>query len=155
MSDDVLSVIPTDPWWQPEASQAERARGLVTTLVPWNPDSIEPEVSLTWHESVALVDCGANLERITCPRCENEVDTDWWRALLDDRYEDGFNDLSAVLPCCGRQSSLADLHYDWPCGFARFEIEIWNPGRSWLTEGELAAIAAEIGHPVRQVMAHI
>lgn len=32
MSDDVLSVVPTDPYWQPEPSAADRAGTLVTAL---------------------------------------------------------------------------------------------------------------------------
>jgi len=50
---------------------------------------------------------------------------------------------------------LTDLDYDWPCAFARFEIEIWNPGRDPFTDGELESIAQAIGHPVRQILAHI
>ncbi len=153
MSDNVLSVIPTDPRWQPEPALAERARVIVEELLP-EPGGIS-EVKLTWHEHVAVVDCGANLQRITCPRCAAEIGTSWWGDLLEDRYETGFDDLTADLPCCGRTASLTDLVYDWPCGFARFEVEIWNPDRDWFSGDELAAIAEALGHPVRQIMAHI
>jgi hypothetical protein len=155
MSDNVLSVIPADPRWQPEPSRAEQARDLIETLLPVDPDAVDPEIRISWHQAITVIDCGANLERITCPHCGTDIDTGWWGDLLEERYEAGFDDLSVVLPCCGRGTSLTDLTYDWPCGFARFEIEIWNPGRDWFTDAELAAVAKVIGHPVRQVMAHI
>ncbi|WP_030677653.1 hypothetical protein [Streptomyces cellulosae] len=51
--------------------------------------------------------------------------------------------------------SLDALDYDWPCGFARFEIAIWNPERAWFSDEELTAIGHALGHPVQQVRAHI
>ncbi|MFW6692168.1 hypothetical protein [Streptomyces sp. MAR4 CNX-425] len=45
MSDDVLSVIPTDPRWQPA------------------------EIDVTWHDTLTVVDCGQNLQKIGCPHC--------------------------------------------------------------------------------------
>jgi hypothetical protein len=47
------------------------------------------------------------------------------------------------------------LDYHWPCGFARFEIAIWNPERTWFDDEDLAAIAKALGHPVKQIRAHI
>lgn len=156
MSDTVLSVIPTDPYWQPEQGQADRAVSEVAAHVPEDPDGFELEIEVQRYGSVYVVDSGSNLSRITCPHCSTEIDTGWWRELCDERFEDGSSDdLSVLLPCCGREGSLNDLGYDWPCGFACFEIEIWNPGRSWFTDEELAEIAEALGHPVRQIMARI
>ncbi|WP_329139004.1 hypothetical protein OG552_32250 [Streptomyces sp. NBC_01476] len=156
MSDNVLSVIPTDPWWQPGREAAGRARDLVVTFVdPDAPSGVDVDTDVTWHDTVAVVDCGSNLERIGCPQCGAEIDTEWWRDLLDYRCEDGFSSLAAQVPCCGAETSLDALEYDWPCGFARFEIAVWNPGRLWFTSDELTALADALGHPVRQVMAHI
>src|SRR5215467_1751779 len=50
---------------------------------------------------------------------------------------------------------LTDLDYDWPCAFARFEIEIWNRDRDLFNHDELESIAQAIGHPVRQIIARI
>jgi hypothetical protein len=156
MSDTILSVIPTDPRWQPEAARAERARSVVAGLLTMERVGFGfDEIKVTWHEQIALVDCGENIQRITCPHCAAEIDTQWWSDLLEERCEIGFGDLTATLPCCRRSTSLTDLDYDWPCGFARFEIEVWNPDRGWFTDDELSSIAQAIGHPVRQIMAHI
>lgn len=156
MSDDVLSVVPTDPHWQPSRDAADRAAALVAALVdPDVPTDIDTEIDVTWHDTVAVVDCGANLERISCPHCGVSIDTEWWVDLLAAHSEDGFASLSTQVPCCGAMTSFDALDYDWPCAFARFEIAIWNPGRNWFSGRELTALADVLGHPVRQVMAHI
>ncbi|MFE9565216.1 hypothetical protein ACFYM0_29350 [Streptomyces sp. NPDC006487] len=153
MSDDVLSVIPTDPYWQPDQAAADRAAAIVTDLEPGAPDDVEVEV--TWHDTLTVVDCGENLERIGCPHCGASIDTEWWADLLETHGEDGFATLAVRVPCCRAETSLETLEYDWPCGFARFEIAIWNPERIQFSNRELTALADALGHPVRQIRAHI
>ncbi|MFD1930654.1 MULTISPECIES: hypothetical protein [Nonomuraea] len=155
MSDDVLSVIPTDPHWQPSKAAADRAAAIVADLAPGTPGGVDVEIDVTWHDTLTVVDCGQNLERIGCPHCGASIDTEWWAALLEANCEDGFATLAVEVPCCGVESTLDALDYDWPCGFARFEIAIWNPDRIWFTDEELAALGAVLGHPVRQIRAHI
>lgn len=154
MSENILSIIPTDPRWQPEPEAADRARALLAQLAP-NPDRTDDELTAEWHETITVVDCGANLERITCPQCGSAIDTEWWGDLLEERFEDGFDDLATTAPCCGRHTTLDKLAYEWPCGFARFELAVWSPGRDWLTDQELSTLAQALGHPVRQILAHI
>jgi hypothetical protein len=154
MSDNILSVIPTDPHWQPGHEQADRARELLAQFAP-DPDRLDSELTAEWHETITAVDCGANLERITCPLCSAAIDTEWWSDLLEERSVEGLDDLATDVPCCGGHTSLNELEYEWPCGFARFEIALWNPSRNWLTDQELSAIAQVLGHPVHQILAHI
>ena len=151
LSDNILSVIPTDPYWQPGRDAADRAAALAAELAPGD----LTEVKASFHDTVTVVDCGANLSRIGCPGCGAEIDTGWWGDLLEERVDAGFDDLTVTVPCCGAATALPDLPYDWPCGFARFEIEIWNPDRDWFSEAEMAALAAALGHPVTQVLAHL
>lgn len=155
MSDDVLSVIPTDPQWQPTREAGEQAAAIASRLASREEDDLDVEIDVKWHETITVVDCGQNLERIVCGRCHAEIDTDWWGDLLEERFETGFDDLVVRLPCCGAESSLNDLDYDWPCGFAKFEIAIWNPGLNWFADEELTVLAETLGHPVRQIRAHI
>lgn len=153
MSDDVLSVIPTDPYWQPDQAAADRAAAIVTDLESEAPDDIDVEV--TWHDTLTVVDCGENLERIGCPCCRASIDTEWWADLLEAHCEDGFASLAVRVPCCHAETSLDALEYDWPCGFARFEIAVWNPERTQFSHEELATLADGLGHLVRQIRAHI
>jgi hypothetical protein len=156
MSDDVLSVIPTDPQWQPTREAGEQTVVIASGLASGKEeDDLDVEIDVKWHETITVVDCGQNLVRIVCGRCNAEIDTEWWRDLLEERFETGFDDLVVRLPCCGAESSLNDLDYDWPCGFAKFEIAIWNPGLDWFAAEELTLLAETLGHPVRQIRAHI
>ncbi|TGZ12514.1 hypothetical protein DV517_65980 [Streptomyces sp. S816] len=155
MSDDVLSIIPTDPWWQPERAAGERAGALAMDLASGLPDGVAAETEVTWYDTPTPVDCGGNLERIGCPRCGGSIDTEWWADLLEAHDEGGFATLDVAAPCCGAATSLDALDYDWPCGFARFEIAVWNPERDRFRRAELAAVAGALGHPVRQIRAHI
>ncbi|MEU8527741.1 MULTISPECIES: hypothetical protein [Streptomyces] len=155
MSDDVLSVIPTDPEWQPDRDAAHRAASLVEKLAPGVPDGVDVEIDVTWNDAVTAVDCGGNLGRIGCPLCRASIDTQWWGDLLEAHCDDGFATLAIETPCCRERTTLDALNYDWPCGFARFEIAVWNPERTWFTDAELSAVAAALGHPVKQIRAHI
>lgn len=135
------------------AAGQEAAERVATVWSAMVPDSDQIEV--TWHDQAALVDCGRNLTKISCPLCGAEIDPEWWADLVSERYEDGFDDLNIVAPCCGGRVSLNELVYDWPVGFARFELEARNPQRGWLTDDALEQLSAVLGYPVRQVMAHI
>ncbi|MFJ3762811.1 hypothetical protein [Streptomyces sp. NPDC090080] len=63
--------------------------------------------------------------------------------------------MALEVPCCGAAPSLDVFDNDWPFGFARFEIGIWNPERDWFGDEELATLSDTRGHPVKQVTAHI
>ncbi|MEU4119134.1 hypothetical protein AB0F71_32155 [Kitasatospora sp. NPDC028055] len=152
MSADVLSVIPTDPQWRPDAAAAERARALAAEFLGEDDGA---ELELTWHDRTAPVDCGANLERIGCPHCGGAVPLGWWSDLMEEHADGGFATLAVTVPCCGAATTLDALEYHWPCGFARFELEVWDPEQPWFTEAQLAALAMALGHPVRQIRAHL
>jgi len=116
-------------------------------------DPDEGELEVYWHERIRAVDCGENLERITCPLCRGSIDTEWYMELLEEGDE--FDDLAVIVPCCGGATTLDALDYEWPCGFARFEVAVWNALWEPLPEQTLAELGAALGHPVRQVLAHI
>ncbi|MFE5191865.1 hypothetical protein [Streptomyces sp. NPDC056628] len=155
MSDDVLSVIPTDPQWQPDQAAGERAAALAAGMAPGLPDGVASGIDVTWHDALTAIDCGGNLEPIGCPHCRASIDTEWYADLLEEHAGEGFPTLAVTVPCCGAATALDVLTYDWPCGFARFEIAFWNPARDWFDEDDLATFAAALGHPVKQVRAHI
>ncbi|MFH8350526.1 hypothetical protein [Streptomyces sp. NPDC018045] len=102
-----------------------------------------------------MVDCGANLEKISCPQCGAQLAFDWWEEAVSQHYDEGFRTLTVTVPCCGVETSLNALVYDWPMRFARFRIEARHPNRARLTGEELAALTDALGHPLRQVLTHI
>ncbi|MFJ3665510.1 hypothetical protein ACIPSE_03540 [Streptomyces sp. NPDC090106] len=154
MSEDVLSVIPADPHWQPEPSAADRAVALVTALTGGLAADSDVEIDVDWYDRPVVVDGAQNLERIGCPHCRGTIGLAWWADLIEE-HQDGFPTLTAVVPCCGATTSLDGLDFDWPCGFARFEIAVWNPETARLSDQELTAVATALGHPVRQIRARV
>ncbi|WP_067821543.1 hypothetical protein [Actinomadura kijaniata] len=153
MSDFVVSVIPTDPRWQPSPEAADACADLLRALL--YPEEPDPEVEIDWYDRVAIVHPHENLQHVTCPRCGREI-SDWFDELAEEAEErEGLTALEATVPCCGARIPLTDLRYDWPCGFARFEIAAWNPERQPLSGADLAALGEALGHPVRQIEAHI
>jgi hypothetical protein len=149
VSDNYLRLIPTDPTWRPDSGAAQRAVGTLSVLVP-GADSVE----VALHDEVTFIDQGANFERLSCPACQAELDMDWWSEQMGAAGDAAFTNLNVTTPCCHTQTSLNDLTYDWPAGFARAELSVLNPQRGWLNEAELTQVAVELGHPLRQVMAH-
>ncbi|MFF7674822.1 hypothetical protein [Actinacidiphila glaucinigra] len=87
--------------------------------------------------------------------CGGSIGTQWWADLLEAHADLGFETLAVAVPCCGGATSLDALRHDWPCGFACFEIAVWDPGRDWFADDEPASLGETLGHPVRQIRAHI
>lgn len=79
---------------------------------------------------LAFIDCGRNLEKITCPLCGSNVDFDWFGEALDGCLNGDLIDLTVKMPCCGKKTFLDMLEYDQPCSF-----------------GELAVIVEDCGSP--------
>ena len=159
MSESVLSVIPTDPHWQPAPDAGKRAAALVLELVSTSNDGTDAdpddvELDVDWHDAIAAVDCGQNLMRVGCPHCGASVDPEWYADLLEE-HKGVLPTLDITTPCCTTDTSLDRLDFDWPCGFARFEIAAWNPRRHLLTPEELTSVGRMLGHPVRQILARI
>lgn len=149
MSDNWLRFIATDPDWVPEAAARDAAVGL---LVRWLPEADEVTSNISDH--VDFIDQGANFERVTCPACGATLSDDWWGVAVDRARETDFEDLSVLTPCCGSTTSLNDLDYDWPAGFARFVIEALNPGVADLTADQTAELAGVLGTGLRRIWAH-
>jgi len=58
MSDDVLSVIPTDPQWQPTREAGEQAAAIASSLASREEEDLDVDIDVTWHEAITVVDCG-------------------------------------------------------------------------------------------------
>lgn len=150
MSDNFLRLIPTDPYWVPDAEVAEKARRLYATLVP---DA--SEVTIDIRDEVAFVDQGSNFESVECPSCGAALETDWWQGAMDRAFDAQFSDLSVSPPCCGKHTSLNDLRYVMPAGFARFTLEAMNPNRGTdLDRHQLKELENLLGCKLRQIWAH-
>jgi hypothetical protein len=149
MSDNRMIVVPVDPLAMPPRERAQAALELLCKL---RPDAQDPELHLS--ETPEFHHCLANFKATFCPFCGTDV-TEWWDKAMhawwncDDRRQ-----LSVETPCCARATSLNDLDYDSPQGFACVAIELLNPGFD-LEPEELQQVEAVLGVPLRIIWAHI
>ncbi len=160
MSADILKLIPVDPRFVPSRAAQSRAVDALAGKFPEGHDCEAED-----HGHVAFIDQGENLEAIICPACSKRIpfyDTTeaetiqaWWHDATDDLSVEDVEELNVVMPCCSRSVPLVTLRFDWPAGFARFELSIWDPGIGEnLAEAELAEFETILGCKLRQVRAH-
>lgn len=154
VSDNCLRLIPVIPTWVPDVEAVAAARGYVAGLFV-GPGASADEVTHEFYDKVTVIDSGVNTESAKCRRCSGRVDLAWVCEVIGQRADD-LSQLDVVLPCCGETSSLNDLEYDWPMGFASFEICVLNGTRApyELQPDELERLGSLLGCSVRQVLAH-
>ena len=109
---------------------------------------------------MTLIDCGENLERIVCPHCGTTIALEWWGDWMDELAGDGWEqadvDASSPSPCCGEAVTLRSLIYEWPMGFARFTVDVWNPD-PWPEDDDAekpATLGEMLGVSLRGLWAH-
>jgi hypothetical protein len=103
-------------------------------------------------EDVRFVDCGANFETVCCPSCGADLG-EWWSVVMEVGHEQHFQDLRVTTPCCGAHTSLNSLVYSWPAGFARFTLEVLNPGLGSLPRGVVERLQATLRAELRVIWA--
>jgi hypothetical protein len=149
MADTFLRIIPTDPGFVPPAEGQQVACDLLIRALP-----AATRIAIRLTEEVRFVDAGASFEAVSCPLCGAEAGIDWWRAQMSAAFERKFLDLAVTMPCCGGQTTLNDLWYDLPQGFARFAIEVTDPGATELPEEVLRHLPCLLGGAVRLIWAN-
>jgi hypothetical protein len=149
MSDHFITVIPTDPYFVASADALRKAQELLSTVLA-SAEQIEMHTS----DEVAFVDQGGNFERISCPRCRKELTTLWWQDAMDKSHESGFQRLDIITPCCAFSTSLNDLEYRWPAGFARCWVRAREPRNKELSPHQLAQLEDILGTTLRQIWTH-
>ena len=132
MSDTVLRFIPSDPAYVPPEHIHQKAVALLEELMPEG-EMCEAEV----YHHITFIEQAENLESVICPNCkkiikvfglqQNEEIVEWMYNLLDQSNDMPADEMKAKMPCCGQVVPFMSLTFDWPAGFARFELSIWNP----------------------------
>ncbi len=147
MTVDYLRLIPEDPSYIPATQNQSVAMEEFSRLLP---AGVEIEISV--YDTAQFIDQGENFEQVSCPFCGSKLATDWWQDAMDEAYKNLFENLSVTLPCCTRQTSLNNLDYRMPAGFARFVLSACNPnlGRN-LTDSELEPIERVLNCKIRQI----
>ena len=148
MSDRIIKIIPSNPYYHINAQNKPKILDNLKARI------IADNIELKTYDTPVFIDCGSNLERITCPICGKVIDFDWWSKAMNIAWNSNFMDLSVDLPCCGGSSTLNDLHYYFPCGFSCVELSIMNPFIE-LNHKSILHIQELFGIPVRCIQAHI
>lgn len=152
----VLYVIPTDPLWVPDADREAAAVAVYGRQVERVGD-----IEVTRESRVRFYDAGECFERISCPACaaviaENPSNMSWFVEQIDRNWgkEARFLSLDTVMPCCQASTTLNDLVYDAPQGFASWSMGARDAQQWDLADWEQRELEAALGHPVRLVYSH-
>jgi hypothetical protein len=163
VSDDVLSLIPVDQEYVPSAEAREKAAALLQEMLP-DAEMCEAKV----YDELHFIDQGQNCEAVLCPSCgrrfaidyyftENDPGLTWWLEMSEAIPEDGsIKEVRTSMPCCGASVPFTSLEFDWPAGFAYFELSIWNPNvvDDLLTGEQLGTLEEVLCCKLRQIRAH-
>ena len=151
MSDHRIALVPQDPNFVPDPQTYDVALELFESIAP-EADEIEVKLS----DKIQFFDCGANLERIICPRCGQEILVDWWQDRMGDDHDgNGFQLAKYSAPRCEAFVGLDELRYEWPQAFARFGIDAMNPNIGRLSDEQRSAFECILGTPLRTIYQHI
>ncbi len=117
------------------------------------------------YDKTEFIDQGENIEAVICPSCQKRLNLDhfneddsigaWWYGLSESMEEADLTSITTKMPCCGQTVNLMDIAFDWPAGFARFELNVMNPNvKDNLTKTQLLQLEEILGCPLKQVRAH-
>lgn len=148
MSEYIVKIIPKNPTYSLTHEQANHTLNFLRKMI--NAD----DITFLSSETPVFVDCGSNLEMIKCPYCGEQLDFGWWGEAMDIAGKEKFKNLSVTMPCCGQKSSLNDLCYEFPCGFACAEFDILNPSTDFSAQ-MLSSVKELIGCPVCIIRTHL
>lgn len=116
------------------------------------PQADEVKAELT--DRVRFIDCGGNMESIACPYTGNPIQPAVWARAMSRAAGDDFRDLSFVCPCCGKNTSLNELVYHFPQGFARFSLAVRNPNTKVLSGTACRELSSVLLCPLRLIWRH-
>jgi hypothetical protein len=145
MSTTVLRYIPEDPTHVPDGDGANVSRDLLSKAT-----GKTARANVT--DEVQFVDQGGNFDGLKCPACGSDLDMEWWQERMAAAREGSFADLGVTVPCCGAETSLHDLDYDTPAGFARFVLEV-DDAEAVEDKVDLEALERVVGCLMRRIVA--
>jgi hypothetical protein len=152
-----LSLIPEEPSYVPTTEAQSRAldafRAFLTRKAFHFLDKTKNEIEVEVSEDIRFVDQGVSFESVSCPGCGAEIKTKSWKKWMDRSHQSKFIDRSITMPCCGCETDLNALRYDWPAGFARFVLRAVNPEieNGLLPADKLSVLEQILGCKLRQI----
>jgi len=147
MSSTFLKIIPTNPSYIPDKIKQDNAIRFLSKLYK------NERLTLFSTDTIEFVDQGENFDSVTCNLCNKTINIEYWQDEMDEAYKSHFKNLVFQTPCCKKKTSLNDLHYHSPAGFAKFVISI-EDAENDLSEKDLKALQAILGIPLKIIWAH-
>jgi hypothetical protein len=145
MSLTVLKIIPLVPDYVPSDIQQEKAKMFLSGVF----DLLHTELITT--EEIEFVDQGENFESVSCNLCGQDISGEDWQDKMDLAYQSLFKNLN-IMTSCQHETSLNDLNYKWPAGFAKFVISI-SDAQNVPSENELMQLHEILGMRMRVIWA--
>ena len=146
MSSTLFQIISTDPNCVPDESQRDQAENFLKHHF-----STE-QITLKIHDEIVFVDQGENFEAVSCNICGKEISTEEWQNKMNIAYQTRFSNLQ-IETSCHHTTTLNDLIYFWPAGFAKFVISIQDPQKE-LDKPDLQILQQILNTTLRIVWAH-
>jgi hypothetical protein len=149
MTIEFLCIIPVNPKYVPTADGRESSLAAFTKMLP-----MAESVDAVVHKEIRFIDAGMKFELVLCPLCGSELDQIWWGDAMNTAQRSSFENLAVKLPCCDAPSTLNNLNYKMPSGFARFLLQAREPklGR-YLTVDKLQTLESILGTTLKQIWA--
>ncbi len=148
MAEEVFKLIPEDPFFVPAVESRDAAVEILRGLYPH-----ARRLQALLRREAAFIDPGQNLEAIACPLCGAAISPLNWQNAVEAAARTRFGDLGMSTPCCAKPSSLNALVYRGAAGFAKFSLEIRDPGGEPPGEADLRRLAEAVGSPLRAIRA--
>ncbi len=146
MSSTFLKIIPTNPSFEPGNETLAKAKKFLTSF--YSSEQIEFIITPT----IEFVDQGQNFENVSCNLCRQVIEVKDWQNVMDAAYEHQFTDLKFISLCCKKESSLNDLSYEKPAGFAKFVVCI-SDAQNELAKSEQLELQNILGTTLRVISA--
>jgi hypothetical protein len=147
MSSTFLRIISTDPSFDIDKDLQEKARTFLFKIYQ------KEQIEFINTDTIEFVDQGENFENVSCNLCNSLIETEVWQNAMDNAYKNEFKDLFFITPCCNKITSLNNLDYNWPAGFAKSIISISEP-QNGLAEKELEELEGILKTDLRNIWAH-
>lgn len=147
MSSTVLKIIPTTPSYVPDNIQQDKAKIFLTSLYKTE------QIEFPSTDTIEFVDQGGNFDNVFCNLCGQNIEIEDWQNAMDNAYQNQFTELTFVTACCDKKTSLNDLIYHSPAGFAKFVMAILD-AQSELSEKDFKKLQDILGTTLRNIWAH-
>jgi len=147
MSSTILKIISTAPSFEPDSNTQVNAKIFLAKFYK------SDQIKLINTNEIQFIDQGQNFESVSCNLCGQKIEIEDWQNTMDSANEHQFTDLIFCTPCCKRETSLNDLNYKWPAGFAKFTVCI-SDAQNELSKSEQIELQHILGTTLRIIWAH-